>query len=114
MAAGGNRRLCKHEVTCLREQASCSGFGPLLQQDVVEAGQLQYGRGIRSGAGERLDQAVEFEQQAALTIVTDRALHPEERGQPRAASDWRHAMQAAGGVHDQVASRQLYLMLAIR
>ena len=56
---------------------------------------------------QRLDGEIEIEQQRALLVAGDQALHPEHRRQPRAARHRRDAVQAGRGIEDHVAGRQL-------
>jgi len=53
---------------------------------------------VGAGRGESLDCIIKIEQQCALAIVADHALHPEETRQTHAPAHRRDTVQAAGGV----------------
>src|SRR5690606_12616450 len=99
--------------TALRSVVTGSGLAPAPQQVVVDARQAQQRAALRTFAGELLDAGVELQQQLPLRLVAHKALHPEERRHARTAGHRRDPVQAARGIRDQVAGRELHLVLAV-
>src|SRR5581483_7989582 len=85
-----------------------SGVGPATQEVVVAGGERDHAGVIRLRLAHLADGHVEIEQQAALAVVAHHALDPEDRSEADAPGHRLHPVQAARGVEDHVARRQLH------
>jgi len=63
--------------------------------------------------GEAADRDIQVPHQAPLAVITQHALDPEERGQPRAGGDGGDLVQAGARVQHHVARRQFHPLVAV-
>jgi len=61
-----------------------------------------------------LNRGIQIEQQRAIAIITQHALNPEERRDPRAARDRAHVVKAGRRREHHMTTRQFHAVDAVR
>ena len=62
---------------------------------------------------ELLDGGIEIKEHGTSAVIAHHTLNPEKCRKSRSASDWHHAVQAAGGIKNKVTGRKLDAVHAI-
>src|SRR4029077_3831030 len=92
----------------LRTGARISYFGPAADEVVIDTRKLdQFGVVSPHPLHESLNCCVQIEDQAARLPVTDHALQPEERSNPRTPRHLRDGVQAGSRIEHEVPGRHL-------
>src|SRR5829696_2992454 len=101
-------QICLRRSTFERGMKGFLGVRPAAEQVVIDSGQADdLGIVLTALGSQRLDRAVEVEEQGAGAVVADHRLDPEEGGDARAARHRLDPMQARGRIEQEMTGRQL-------
>jgi hypothetical protein len=107
-------RLTCGGIACGLDEAGLLQISPASQEIVIDARQLQDRYVVWTVCAEALNREIEIEKKRALPVVAHHALNPEERRHARSSRDRSHVVQAARGIQDHVAGRELHRLHAER